>query len=107
MDRNSPFYGRVPNIVKPESLDYHTTDGTPRFVIALRDYVCYSGDRSIITDLYPNILASIEGSFAHWTDPSGYLIHKDTETWMDARRSSDLTSYSPRSTRANDIQGLW
>ncbi len=107
MDRNSPFYGRVPNIVKPESLDYHTTDGTPRFVIALRDYVHYSGDSSIITELYPNILASIEGSFAHWTDSCGYLLHKDDETWMDARRSSDLTSYSPRSTRANDVQALW
>jgi glycogen debranching enzyme len=107
MDRNSPFYGRVPNIVKPESLDYHTTDGTPRFVIALRDYVYYSGDRSIITELYPNIIASIEGSFAHWTDSCGYLLHKDNETWMDARRSSELTSYSPRNTRANDIQALW
>jgi glycogen debranching enzyme len=107
MDLHSPFYGRVPNIVKPDSLDYHTTDATPRFVVALRDYVHYSGDRSIITELYSNILASIEGSFAHWTDSCGYLLHKDDETWMDARRSSDLTSYSPRSTRANDIQALW
>ena len=37
----------------------------------------------------------------------GYLTHEDTETWMDARRSSDLASYSPPSTRANDIQALW
>ena len=107
MDPNSPFYGRVPNIVKPESLDYHTTDGTPRFVMALADYVRYSGDRSLAAELYPNIKASIEGSFAHWTDASGYLVHKDNETWMDARRSGDLVPYSPRGTRANDIQALW
>jgi len=107
MDRNSPFYGRLPNIVKPDSLDYHTTDGTPRFVIALGDYVRYSGDRSLVAELYPNIKASIEGSFAHWTDVVGYLVHKDNETWMDARRSSDLVPYSPRGTRANDIQALW
>jgi glycogen debranching enzyme len=107
LDRASAFYGRLPNIVKPDSLDYHTTDGTPRWVIALRDYVRYSGDRSIIEALYPNVAASIEGALAKWTDASGYLIHADNETWMDARREPDHASYSPRGTRANDIQALW
>jgi len=107
LDRGSPFYGRLPNIVKPGSIDYHTTDGTPRWVIALRDYVRYSGDRSIITQLYPNVAASIEGSLAHWTDSAGYLVHADNETWMDALREPDHASYSPRGTRANDIQALW
>ncbi len=106
-DRTSAFYGRLPNIVKPGSIDYHTTDGTPRWVIALRDYVRYSGDRSIIAELYPTVTASIEGSLAHWTDPTGYLVHADNETWMDARREPDHASYSPRGTRANDIQALW
>lgn len=107
LDPTSRFYGRLPNIVKPDSLDYHTTDGTPRWVIALQDYVRYSGDREVIASLYPNVKASIEGALAHWTDGSGYLVHADNETWMDARREGDLASYSPRSTRANDIQALW
>lgn len=107
LDRASPFYGRLPNIVKPGSIDYHTTDGTPRWVIALRDYVRYSGDRALVRELYPNVAASIEGSFAHWTDADGLLVHADNETWMDARRNPDLASYSPRGTRANDIQALW
>jgi glycogen debranching enzyme len=107
LDKGSEFYGRLPNIVKPGSIDYHTTDGTPRCVIALREYVRYSGDRSIIGELYANVAASIEGSFAHWTDSAGYLVHADNETWMDARRSSDLVPYSPRGNRANDIQALW
>ena len=107
LGRAAPFYGRLPNIVKPGSIDYHTTDGTPRWVIAVRDYLCYSGDRSIIAELYPNIAASIEGSLAHWTDSAGYLVHADNETWMDARREPDKASYSPRGTRANDIQALW
>ena len=93
--------------MKPDSLDYHTTDGTPRWVIALQDYVRYSGDRSIVASLYPNVRASIEGALSGWTDASGYLVHADNETWMDARREGDLASYSPRSTRANDIQALW
>ena len=107
LDRSSRFYGRLPNIVKPGSIDYHTTDGTPRWVIALRDYVRYTGDRSIVAELYPNVQASIEGALANFTDASGYLVHADNETWMDARREPDKVSYSPRSTRANDIQALW
>ena len=107
LDRASRFYGRLPNIVKPGSIDYHTTDGTPRWVIALRDYVRYTGDRSIVAELYPNVQASIEGALANFTDAAGYLVHADNETWMDARREPDKVSYSPRSTRANDIQALW
>jgi len=107
LDRGSEFYGRLPNIVKPGSIDYHTTDGTPRWVIALRDYVDYSGDRSLIPELFPNVAASIEGALARWTDADGYLVHADNETWMDARREPDHASYSPRANRANDIQALW
>ena len=109
MDRDpkSKFYGRVPNIVRPDLLDYHTTDGTPRFVIALLDYVRYSGDTSIIAELFPEVRASIEGALKNWTDGNGYLTHEENETWMDARRASDLAAYSPRDTRANDIQALW
>ena len=107
LDRNSRFYGRMPNIVKPGSIDYHTTDGTPRWVIALRDYVRYTGDRTLIAELYPNVQASIDGALLNFTDASGFLVHADNETWMDARREPDKVSYSPRSTRANDIQALW
>jgi len=107
LDRTSRFYGRMPNIVKPGSIDYHTTDGTPRWVIALRDYVRYTGDRTLIAELYPNVQASIDGALLNFTDASGFLVHADNETWMDARREPDKVSYSPRSTRANDIQALW
>jgi len=106
-DPASRFYGRVPNIVKVDALDYHTVDGTPRFVIALQDYVRYSGDRSIVSELYPAVRASIEGALAHWVDARGFLTHADNESWMDARRAGDLVPYSPRGTRANDIQALW
>jgi glycogen debranching enzyme len=106
-DRKSPFFGRVPNIVKPGSLDYHTTDGTPRFVLALQDYLRYTGDDSLMRQLYPAVVASIDGSLARFTDEHGLLVHADNETWMDARRASDLSAYVPRGSRANDIQALW
>jgi glycogen debranching enzyme len=106
-DPSSPFFGRVPNIVKPGSLDYHTTDGTPRFVLALQDYLRYTGDESLLRELYPAVVASIDGSLARFTDAHGLLVHADNETWMDARRASDLAAYAPRGSRANDIQALW
>jgi glycogen debranching enzyme len=106
-DPKSPFFGRVPNIVKPGSLDYHTTDGTPRFVLALQDYLRYTGDDSLMRELYPAVVASIDGSLARFTDEHGLLVHADNETWMDARRASDLAAYAPRGSRANDIQALW
>ncbi len=107
LDPDSPFFGRLPNIVKPGSLDYHTTDGTPRFVIALGDYVRYTGDESLVRELYPNVVASIEGSLSRFTDARGLLVHADNETWMDARREPDKVAYAARGTRANDIQALW
>lgn len=106
LDPNSRFYGRVPNIVNPTSIDYHTTDGTPRFIIELQDYVRYSGDTTLIRQLYPNVRASIEGALKYWVDEQGYLLHEDNETWMDARDANHV-AYTPRGTRANDIQALW
>jgi glycogen debranching enzyme len=105
-DSKSKFYGRVPNIVNPSNIDYHTTDGTPRFVIALQDYVQYSGDTSVVRQLYPAVQASIAGALTYWTDKQGYLLHEDNETWMDAR-DAKLVAYTPRGSRANDIQALW
>jgi len=105
-DKNSKFFGRIPNIVNPQNIDYHTTDGTPRFIIELLDYINYSGDTSLIKKLYPNVQNSIEGAIKNWTDDKGYLLHADNETWMDAR-DANLVSYTPRSSRANDIQALW
>lgn len=32
-DPESPTYGRIPNVAKPDGVYYNTTDGTPRFVI--------------------------------------------------------------------------
>ncbi|WP_082455715.1 amylo-alpha-1,6-glucosidase [Hymenobacter sp. AT01-02] len=106
LDKTSRYYGRVPNIVNPSNIDYHTTDGTPRFIIELQDYVQYSGDTSLIRQLYPAVKASIAGALQHWVDEKGYLLHEDNETWMDAR-DANLVSFTPRGTRANDIQALW
>lgn len=104
---SSKYYGRIPNIVKMESLNYHTTDGTPRFINQMMEYIRYSGDTSLIKEIYPIVKRSIDGSLKNWVNKRGYLTHENNETWMDARRASDKKSYSPRGTCANDIQALW
>ncbi|MGI4760229.1 MAG: amylo-alpha-1,6-glucosidase [Janthinobacterium lividum] len=106
LDPQSKFYGRVPNRVNPSSIDYHSADGTPRFVMALLDYVRYSGDTALVRQLYPSVQASIAGALRHRTDARGYLLHEDNETWMDARDAHKV-AYTPRGSRANDIQALW
>ena len=105
-DKRSKYYGRVPNRANPDGILYNTTDGTPRFVIQILDYVKYSGDTSIIKDLYPNVKRAAEGSLKNWIDKKGYLTHEDADTWMDAKIKNKIP-YSPRGNRANDIQSLW
>jgi glycogen debranching enzyme len=105
-DQQSKFYGRVPNRVRPDEIIYNTVDGTPRFVIALQQYVKYSGDTAIIDDLYPVVQRSIEGAIKWWVDEKGYLTHDDADTWMDAKKDGKIP-FSPRGNRANDIQSLW
>lgn len=105
-DEHSPFCGRVPNRLRPDDIIYNTTDATPRFVIALADYVRYSGDAALMRELYPAVRRSIEGPLRHWVDTRGYLTHDDADTWMDAKWR-DRIPWSPRGNRANDVQALW
>ncbi|NLR94131.1 amylo-alpha-1,6-glucosidase [Flammeovirga agarivorans] len=105
--RNSKYYGRIPNIVKMESLNYHTTDGTPRFIGQMLDYIKYSGDNELIKTIYPTVKRSVDGAIKNWVNKKGYLTHEDADTWMDARREPDHQPYSPRGSFANDIQALW
>ena len=105
-DKDSKNYGRVPNRLRPDEILYNTTDGTPRFVIGLKQYVEYSGDTALIEELYPAVKRSIEGPIKYWMDEDGYLAHDDADTWMDAKKDGKMP-WSPRGNRANDIQSLW
>ncbi len=101
----SPNYGRIPNLVTTGSIAYNTTDGTPRFVIALDEYFRYSGDTVCVRDLYPVVKRSIEGALTYHVDEHGFLKHGDAETWMDA--VGPAGPWSPRGNRSGDIQALW
>ncbi len=104
-DSSSTDFGRIPNIVTTTEKAYNTADGTPRFVMMLKEYVIRSGDTSIIPGMYPVICRSVEGTMRYHMDSLGFLTHKDAETWMDAIGPDG--PWSPRGNRANDVQSLW
>ena len=104
-DPRSSSYGRIPNLVTPQSVAYNTADGTPWFVIALEQYWRASADTAFVRALLPVVTKSIQGTIVHHTDREGFLTHADAETWMDAVGPDG--PWSPRGNRANDIQWLW
>ena len=105
-DPKSETYGRVPNRLNLEGILYNTTDGTPRFVIQVYDYLKYTGDKEFIKSIYKNIKMATDASIDKYADESGYLTHADADTWMDAKRQGKKPC-SPRGNRAVDIQALW
>ncbi len=104
-DPKSITLGRIPNRANLEAILYNTTDGTPRFVIQIDEYIRYSGDTAYIREIYPAVKLSIDASIQNYTDERGYLVHEDADTWMDVKRKG--IPGSPRGNRANDIQALW
>ncbi|MBR6757339.1 MAG: hypothetical protein IKM35_02525 [Bacteroidaceae bacterium] len=105
VDPKSPTLGRIPNRANVDGILYNTTDGTPRFVMQVADYVRYSGDTAFIRHIYPAVYLCTNAAIAHFTDTAGYLCHADADTWMDVKRKG--IPGSPRGNRANDIQALW
>ena len=106
LNPDSETYGRVPNRLNLDGVLYNTTDGTPRFVMQVYDYLRYTGDKEFIKKIYKNVKIATDASIAKYTDDKGYLTHDDADTWMDARRQSKYPC-SPRGNRAVDIQALW
>ena len=104
-DSLSRDFGRIPNRVTATDTAYNTADGTPRFVMMVKEYAERSGDRRFALMMYPVILRSIEGTIRYHTDSLGFLTHGDAETWMDAAGPDG--PWSPRGNRGNDIQALW
>ncbi len=104
-DVSNSTYGRIPNLATPTSVQYNTADGTPWFVKGVDEYVRASNDTGFYREMYPVVVRSIDGTLRYHTDRSYFLTHADAETWMDAVGPDG--PWSPRGTRANDIQSLW
>ena len=106
LDKKSPTYGRVPNRLNLEGILYNTTDGTPRFVMQVLDYLKYTGDVAFLKSIYNNVKVATDAALDLYVDDRGYLTHADADTGMDAKRQGKYPC-SPRGNRAVDIQALW
>ncbi|MBK9302407.1 MAG: hypothetical protein IPM94_00475 [bacterium] len=106
-DRNpaSPRFGRVPNFVTVDQVQYASIDGTWWFVRALDEYWRRSGDDAFAREMTPVVLRACEGALAHAVDAEGFLTHGDGETWMDG--GGEQHPYSPRGDRAVEAQALF
>jgi predicted glycogen debranching enzyme len=96
-----------------ETLEYNTVDATLWYFHALDEYVAATGDRQLVTELYPVLLDVIE---AHLKG-TRYRIHADTDgllyagergvqlTWMDAKVGDAVIT--PRIGKPVEINALW
>jgi predicted glycogen debranching enzyme len=108
--------GLIPNMFpegESEGL-YHTADATMWFFHALDRYVVHSGDRTLLRDLLPTMLAIIEAHvkgtrFGIHVDPKDGLLTQGAEgyqlTWMDAK--VDGWVVTPRRGKAVEINALY
>ncbi len=106
VDPNSKTFGRVPNRARPDSIEYNSADGTPRFIITLADLVNRSGDTALAKRLWPAVKRAVEGVLKNNVDDLGLITHDDADTWMDAKEKG-VRAWSPRGNRAIDVQALW
>ncbi len=106
-DRNpaSPRFGRVPNFVTVDQVQYASIDGTWWFVRALDEYWRRSGDHDFAREMMPVVFRACEGALEHAVGPNGLLTHGHGETWMDG--GGEANPYSPRGDRSVEAQALF
>jgi predicted glycogen debranching enzyme len=108
--------GLLPNLFpegEREAL-YHTVDATLWYFHAIARYVQVTGDRSIVTQLYPVLASIVEQHiagtrFTIHVDPADGLLAAAAAgyqlTWMDAK--VDGWVVTPRRGKPVEIQALW
>jgi glycogen debranching enzyme len=104
-DQASKREGRVPNFVTVDQVQYASIDGTWWFVRALDELWRQSGDDAFAREMVPVVYRAVAGVERHAMDAEGFLTHGDGESWMDG--GGEQHPYSPRSTRAVEVQALW
>jgi len=106
-DRNphSERFGRVPNFVTVEQVQYASIDGTWWWVRALDEYWKRSGDHAFAREMMPVVFRACEGALDYAVDDEGFLTHGDGETWMDG--GGEAHPYSPRGDRSVEAQALF
>lgn len=96
--RKSPSFGRLPDRIVKGRPVYEGADVTPWFVRELYEQVVNTEDTTLLRDLYPVIIRSIDGTLRFHTDRYNLLTHGPRETWMKE---------IARGNRAVEVQVSW
>lgn len=103
---DSPTFGRIPNRYRgAEDVIYNTVDGSLWFIRALYEYGQASGDADFLGKLAPTVFAILDADLGR-RDASGFLLHANADSWMDARIEGGLP-WSARGDRAVEVQALY
>ena len=108
--------GLLPNMFPDGSNEglYHTADATLWFFHAVEAYVRRTGDRAMLAQLLPVLVAIVDHhvagtKFGIGVDPADGLLRQGAEgyqlTWMDAK--VDGWVVTPRRGKAVEINALW
>ena len=103
--RASANYGQVPERWLPGCAEYGAADVTPLLLVALDEYLRYSGDFVFAQEMYPVVYHATEGALRNRVTPDGYLVNDPGGTWMNARGTRG--PWTPRDNRAVEVQALW
>ena len=107
--------GMLPNVFpdRGETPEYNTVDASLWYFEAIRDYYAHTGDKQLLSELYPALVEIIEG----YSRGTRYNIHLDDDgliyageegvqlTWMDAK--VDDWVVTPRIGKPVEISALW
>ena len=88
LDKKSPTYGRVPNRLNLEGILYNTTDGTPRFVMQVLDYLTYTGDVAFLKSIYNNVKVATDAALDLYVDDRGLRMRMPTHGWTQNVREN-------------------
>lgn len=107
--------GMLPNVFpdRAKTPEYNTVDASLWYFEAIRDYMAHTGDKQLLSELFPALVEIIDG----YCRNTRYNIHLDSDgliyagetgvqlTWMDAKVGDWVVT--PRIGKPVEINALW
>lgn len=107
--------GMLPNVFpdRAKTPEYNTVDASLWYFEAIRDYMAHTGDKQLLSELFPALVEIIDGycrntRYNIYLDSDGLIYAGETGvqlTWMDAKVSDWVVT--PRIGKPVEINALW
>jgi len=104
-ESSSRTFGRIPNYISNDRLNYESADSIGWFIYSIWTYFeTFGFDKEFLEEIWHSIELGLEGEFSR-TDSFGFVTHRERETWMDTMHNGIIAT--PRADRAIEIQVLY